>query len=38
MPKDVEEALQKAGKWDPKYGPPPAAATWNTMQVKDKSS
>jgi cytochrome c-type biogenesis protein CcmE len=38
MPKDVEEALQKAGKWNPKYGPPPAAATWNTMPVKDKSS
>jgi len=38
MPKDVEEALQKAGKWNPKYGPPPAADTWNTMQVKSTSS
>jgi cytochrome c-type biogenesis protein CcmE len=38
MPKDVEEALQKAGKWNPKYGPPPAAATWNTMAVKSTSS
>jgi cytochrome c-type biogenesis protein CcmE len=38
MPKDVEQALEKAGKWNPKYGPPPAAATWNTMQVKSTSS
>jgi cytochrome c-type biogenesis protein CcmE len=38
MPKDVEEALQKSGKWNPKYGPPPAADTWNTMQVKNTSS
>ena len=22
MPKDVEEALKKAGKWNPKFGPP----------------
>jgi cytochrome c-type biogenesis protein CcmE len=34
MPKDVEQSLKEAGKWDPKYGPPPAAGTWNTMQVK----
>ncbi|MDD2705229.1 MAG: cytochrome c maturation protein CcmE [Acidocella sp.] len=34
MPKDVEQSLKEAGKWDPKYGPPPAADTWNTMQVK----
>ena len=38
MPKDVEQALEKAGKWNPKYGPPPAAATCNTMQVKSTSS
>jgi cytochrome c-type biogenesis protein CcmE len=38
MPKDVEEALKNAGKWDPKFGPPPAAATWNTMPVKNQSS
>jgi cytochrome c-type biogenesis protein CcmE len=38
MPKDVEQALQKAGKWNPKYGPPPAADTWNTMQVKSTNS
>ncbi len=38
MPKDVEQALKNAGKWNPKYGPPPAADTWNTMQVKSTSS
>jgi cytochrome c-type biogenesis protein CcmE len=38
MPRDVEQALQKAGKWNPKYCPPPAADTWNTMQVKSTNS
>jgi len=38
MPKDVEQALKDAGKWNPKYGPPPDAATWNTMAVKSTSS
>jgi cytochrome c-type biogenesis protein CcmE len=38
MPKDVEQALKDAGKWNPKFGPPPAAATWNTMAVKSTSS
>jgi cytochrome c-type biogenesis protein CcmE len=38
MPKDVEEALQKSGKWNPKFGPPPAADTWNTLAVKNTSS
>ena len=38
MPKDVEEALKNAGRWNPKYGPPPAADTWNTMQVKSTNS
>lgn len=38
MPKDVEEALRKAGRWNPKFGPPPAADTWNTMPVKSTSS
>jgi cytochrome c-type biogenesis protein CcmE len=31
MPKDVEEALKKSGHWNPNDGPPPPAATWNTM-------
>jgi cytochrome c-type biogenesis protein CcmE len=34
MPKDVEQSLKEAGKWDPKFGPPPAAASWNTMPEK----
>ncbi len=38
MPKDVEESLKDAGKWNPKYGPPPDASTWNTMAVKSTSS
>ncbi len=29
MPADVEQALKKAGKWNPKFGPPPNAAIWN---------
>jgi cytochrome c-type biogenesis protein CcmE len=31
MPKDVEEALKKSGHWNPDTGPPPPAATWNTL-------
>ncbi len=31
MPKDVADALKKAGMWDPTKGPPPPAATWNTL-------
>lgn len=31
MPKDVADALKKSGQWRPDQGPPPAAATWNTM-------
>ncbi|WP_297489272.1 cytochrome c maturation protein CcmE [Acidocella sp.] len=34
MPKDVEEELRKSGKWNPKYGPPPSAASWNDLPVK----
>jgi cytochrome c-type biogenesis protein CcmE len=32
MPRDVADALKKAGHWNPASGPPPPAATWNTMQ------
>jgi cytochrome c-type biogenesis protein CcmE len=38
MPADVEQALKSAGKWNPKYGPPPAADSWNSMKVKNSSS
>jgi cytochrome c-type biogenesis protein CcmE len=31
MPKDVEEALKRTGHWNPNAGPPPPAATWNTL-------
>jgi cytochrome c-type biogenesis protein CcmE len=31
MPKDVADALKKSGQWRPDQGPPPPAATWNTM-------
>ncbi|HEX4171563.1 MAG TPA: cytochrome c maturation protein CcmE, partial [Acetobacteraceae bacterium] len=33
MPKEVADALKKSGHWNPSAGPPPPAATWNTMQV-----
>ena len=31
MPKDVAEALKRTGQWRPERGPPPPAATWNTL-------
>jgi len=31
MPKDVADALKKAGRWNPASGPPPPASTWNTL-------
>jgi cytochrome c-type biogenesis protein CcmE len=34
MPKEVADALKKSGHWNPASGPPPPAATWNTMTVK----
>ena len=33
MPKDVADALKRTGHWNPKAGPPPPAATWNTLAV-----
>jgi len=38
MPKDVAEALKKNGMWRPSSGPPPPAATWNTLAVKAQGS
>ncbi|MDR3521093.1 MAG: cytochrome c maturation protein CcmE [Acidocella sp.] len=38
MPKDVEENLKNSGKWNPKFGPPPDASTWNDMAVKSNGS
>lgn len=34
MPLGVEQALKKSGKWNPKYGPPPPAGTWDTKPVR----
>jgi cytochrome c-type biogenesis protein CcmE len=31
MPRDVADALRRAGKWDPRFGPPPNAASWDGM-------
>ncbi|MCW3477745.1 cytochrome c maturation protein CcmE [Limobrevibacterium gyesilva] len=31
MPKEVADALKKSGHWNPDQGPPPPAATWNTL-------
>lgn len=33
MPKDVADALKKSGHWNPAAGPPPPAATWDTLSV-----
>lgn len=34
MPKEVVDALKKSGHWNPASGPPPPAATWDTMQIR----
>lgn len=34
MPKEVAAALRKSGKWDPKFGPAPSAASWDRMTGK----
>ena len=31
MPKEVAAALRKSGKWNPKFGPAPSAASWDRM-------
>ena len=37
MPKEVVQALKKSGRWNPAGGPPPPAATWDTLKVKSAS-
>lgn len=37
MPRDVAIALQKSGKWNPAFGPPPNPRSWNEMSVKDSA-
>jgi cytochrome c-type biogenesis protein CcmE len=34
MPRDVADALKKSGHWKPASGPPPPAASWNTLTPK----
>ncbi|RUT25448.1 cytochrome c maturation protein CcmE [Asaia sp. W19] len=31
MPKEVAEALQRSGKWDPRFGKPPSSESLNSM-------
>ena len=31
MPREVAAALKKSGRWDPRFGKPPSAASWNGM-------
>jgi cytochrome c-type biogenesis protein CcmE len=33
MPRDVADALKKSGHWNPNAGPPPPAASWNTLST-----
>lgn len=33
MPKNVAEALEKRGLWNPGSGPPPPASTWNDLTL-----
>jgi cytochrome c-type biogenesis protein CcmE len=37
MPKEVVDALKKSGRWNPDAGPPPPAATWNTLAAEKKA-
>jgi cytochrome c-type biogenesis protein CcmE len=37
MPKEVADALKKSGHWNPAAGPPPPAATWNTLAIPAKA-
>ena len=37
MPPAVVEALKKRGLWNPNAGPPPPAATWDTMRIPPKT-
>ena len=38
MPKEVAAALRKSGKWDPKFGPAPSAASWDRMTGKTSAA
>ena len=34
MPKEVADELKRTGKWDPRFGKAPDAASWDTMTAK----
>ncbi len=38
MPKEVAAALRRSGRWDPRFGPPPDARSWNTMTAADTTA
>ena len=38
MPKEVAAALRRSGRWDPRFGPPPDARSWNTMTAADTNA
>lgn len=38
MPPEVANALKRSGKWDPRFGPPPNASSWNSMISSPKDS
>lgn len=38
MPPEVAQALKKSGRWDPRFGPPPDAKSWNNMIAPTKNT
>ena len=38
MPKEVAAALRRSGRWDPRFGKPPNAASWNTMTAENTAA
>ncbi len=38
MPRDVEAALKRIGHWNPNKGPPPPAASWDTMNPERRAA
>ncbi len=38
MPREIAAALRRSGRWDPRFGPPPDARSWNTMTAADTAA
>jgi cytochrome c-type biogenesis protein CcmE len=38
MPKEVAAALRRSGRWDPRYGKPPNAASWDMMTARSTAA